>query len=87
MTTQVTTEGRRNGRSGVITQLTMTTISLVVVGGVLLWQARSASEPAALTTTPTTTAGTYDEGAPALGGLAERYRDQERDHEAVGQRR
>jgi hypothetical protein len=61
-----------------MTQLVMTAISLVVVGGVLLWRAHSASEPATLTTTPTVTAGSQDEGVPPMGGLAERYRDQER---------
>jgi hypothetical protein len=78
MTTQATTEGRHNGRGGVMTQLAMTAISLAVVGGVFLWQAQSASEQSAPATTTTTSAGTQGEGVPALGGLAERYRDQER---------
>jgi hypothetical protein len=77
MTTQATTEGRPNGRTGVLTQLAMTAISLAIVGGVLLWQVRPASEPESAVTSTTTTSGTLamNEGAPALGGLAERYRD------------
>jgi len=49
--------------------------SLAVLGGVLLWQARPASE----TTTPvaTTGIGTFNEGVAPLGGLTEQYRDEQ----------
>jgi hypothetical protein len=77
MTTQTMTDDRPNRRSSIRTQLAMTAISLVVVGGVLLWLGRPAREPTTAAKTTTTT-GTTDEGAPAMGGLAELYRDQER---------
>ena len=49
--------------------------SLVLLGGALLWQARSTGEIAA--PVATNTISTSREGVAPLGGLAERYREQQ----------
>lgn len=71
MTTRTTTEEQETrGLRGV---LTMTAVTLALLGGALLWQTRSASETAAPGTT--TAVGAPSEGTAPMGGLAESYRD------------
>ena len=50
------------------------TAGLTLLGGALLWKARSAGETAVPVTT--TSSSTSIEGVAPLGGLAEQYRDE-----------
>ena len=53
-----------------------TAVALAVLGGALLWQGRPTSEP--VTPAIGTTSSTLSEGAAPLGGLAERYLEEQR---------
>lgn len=73
MTTQTTTI--RASSSGMRALIGAAAAGLAVLGGALLWQARPASEPAP--PAAITTIGRTSEGAAPLGGLAERYAEEQ----------
>jgi hypothetical protein len=70
MTTQPTTQGRPV-KQGVWTQLTMTAISLVVLGGIVLWHVRPGGEGTTAPVPGNAAHRTVTEGTTPVGGLAE----------------
>ena len=80
MTTQATTI--RRDKSGIWGAIGTTALTLALLGGVALWQARHAGEiPAPMSNA---VSSTVDDGAGPLGGMTERYAELER--EAAAQR-
>ena len=73
MTTQTTTI--QPSTTGLRALIGATAASLALLGGALLWEARSNSETATLAPTPGIS--TSSEGVAPLGGLAEQYREQQ----------
>ena len=73
MTTQTT--AIQTNTTGLRALIGAAAASLALLGGALLWQARSASETAVPVTT--TSSNTSSEGVAPLGGLAEQYRDEQ----------
>lgn len=77
MTTRATMEGRLDRRSGIGTQLLMTAVSLVVIGGRVLWQVWPLDGQRSSATEGAMEVGAAAQGVTPLDGMSELYAERE----------
>jgi hypothetical protein len=77
MTTRATIEDRLDRRSGIGTQLLMTAVSLVVIGGFVLWQVWPLDGRRSSATEGVTEVGAPAQGVTPLGGMSELYAERD----------